>query len=385
MLDFKLHSGQMIKIKIDGTTRFLGIINGNERTKEADGSKILYNYKIAGIKTLLSNLNADVVFNKLDLMMSIAIDSSLVLDECGFEPGEVLSWGYLTEKYYSEGKSIKEVYDDMAALSGATWLPTPDFKINFEDQTTIFDNCSVTLDKDWGTFNDYRNFKIDEDYASYFNCVHLVGGEYKGVSQRVRLVHTASYFEMLNRTGYQSKIVEVVNDSSINYDPDTNILDIPTSEYFVFDTTGDLPDIDIGDMVYNRTRNDRSIIKDITVYGGGEADFEIDPPISGQTWDDEMWYTPELNDIAKSILTKKCVYPPLSITFESFSDNFYPRMRMYVNQPDMECQGYFCINTVNIKDLGAGIFQYSVQAEKKLYSPWNIEPNSDYAKLFKLK
>jgi hypothetical protein len=385
MLDFVLHSGQMVRIKIDSTTRFLGIINGNGRTKEADGSVILYKYKLLGIKALLGFLNAEVTFSKFDLVFNAAGSTSLILDECGFERGEISTWGYFHEKYYSEGKAIKDVYDDLAALSGATWFVTCDGKINFEDQVTVYDNCSVTLDKDWGTFEDYRNFTVDEDYSNYFNCVHLIGGEYEGVKQKIRLVHTTSYFELLNIAGYQAKVVEVINDSSINYDPDTNILDIPTGEYFVFDTTGDLPDVSVGDMVYNRTRKARSIVKDISVYGGGEIDFEIDPPISGQTWDDEMWYMPELNDVVNNILATKGTYPALSITFESFSDYFYPRMKLRVNQPDMNCHGYFCISSVNIKDLGAGIFQYNVNAEKKLGSPWNVEPNNDYSKLFKIK
>jgi len=383
MIDFRIKSGQLVRIKIGGTTYMTGVCVGNTRKKDVPEA-VFYKYDIADAKSLLTKRHINKTFAPSVSYSSIVADTLVRLPDLGLTAGYTQSDGYTQEAIVCEGQTLSNLLDNIAAIDGNQWIINNNLELEFSENPDDYsdsakiikapwclDNENVYNDVDLTPLEDFRNVEVEEDYTNYANQIQVIGAEYAGKTIKCQHYNREDLDEFVNVCGYGAGSVYVVSDTNIVLNPDVRLTDAGTTTSYIYDwwaagTTATV--VRAGDMIYNKTRAQYSFITTVSVLSSTNTAYYIHPPITAQTSGDTLHYNYPLNDLARKMLKVKSEYPPLMIAFDTYTAGFLPRQRLFVNLPDLDCLAYFNINSVTVKDNTAGKFQFSIVGEKKDYS-----------------
>ena len=385
MLDFKIYSGQLIRISLNDIVHMIGVCDGNSRGRNENPGTKIWTYSVAGINSILTNKNIETTYAEGSTFADVVED--LTKPELGLTSGYVDSNSVLDSDLVSDGKTIAEILDTLAEADGRQWWVNNDMELNFAENPETIEDAPYTLDKDFGSFTDYQNLDIEEDYTNYANWIRVSGGEHNGVTLRMVAINDEDYDEYLNICGYDSGTVYVVSDTNIILPPpDINIADSGTTTEFINDNfaAGTSPaELEEGDAVYNYTQDTLTFCTTISSQTSNNVQFYVSPPVASQASRDRLWYMKDFNETAKRLLRTKSGYPPLIVNFDTNTIGFLPKQRLYINHPDLEVIAYFNIIKVDINEIEAGVFNFHVEAEKKDYAGFNTITHRSYAKFFK--
>jgi hypothetical protein len=389
-IEYKINSGQLVRIKLNNTPIMTGICNNNSIRKYIN--RIECDYTINSFKSALAKASQLVYANKGYSYSSLA--ALLLKPEMGFLLGYLNSSETVSEFFLNEGKTIAQTFDLYAKNAGISWWVDTDLDLNFCDNEGTISAAPYNIDQIFGTnFEDYRNVIVNEDYSQYYNSVENYGSEYEGVFLHGMRYDWESHMDLINICGYYAWANQIISDNNIYFEPDENKTDTgtlsdPSTDYYISKVVDDYsnpsskPDIEIGDFVINRSKQFANfgfittISMNSTTSTRFTATFDCDAS-------DYIWYNRQLNDVLKNEVNSKSAYPPALITFDTYTPGFLPRQRMYINLPDNEVEGYFLINQVQIKDLECNKFEFTVSGEKKNYSNWITKSDKGYVSFFK--
>lgn len=384
-VDFDIDSGQMVKIKLNSDTIFTGICMGNNRSGPTYGGVRKTSYNMEGLKTMLQKKAIAYLTFNTGTSISAAVKNTRIMDYTyGLTAGDIRVNDVFEEKQIIDGKNITELLDEWANIAAAHWFIDHDLKLNFYTTVSIA-SCSVTVDTDFGTFTDFRNVTIDESIAEYSNCVLLIGGENNGATNRIFRYNNDDFDEMMNRTGYSSPCYEVISDNSV-VERAVRYMQL-TSSISAIQVFHAAPALGVGsgDMIYNKTLKEYAFCTTVSVDTTTQTIFSITPSIPGMTTGDAIYMYPTLNKNVRTYVSKKCGYPPHTVKFDSFTNNFNVRTRLYVNIPDLMVQGYYNIIGVEVTDLGGDNWNFAVTAERKNYNDYSVFSDLGYRQYFKKK
>lgn len=382
MIDFKIYSGQLVRIKINNVTYLLGVCTGNNRNRNADN--VSYQYTIGSLKKLMPKNNLDTTF-AADTD-TIDIVRACIFSEMGISEGFIDedNMGVIDEAWNTEGRELNSILDTIAQKEGMQWWLDDEMKLYFAENEEVISDAPYDLDKDFGSFDDYRDLNISEDLSNYANWTETIGKDHNGVTLKGFHYSIEEYDEFLNICGYDSSSVSVVNDNNIYFYPDINICDAGTLTNYIVDVVGTPPEptFEQGDFIYNRTRDAYSFISTVSIATTATSEFYISPPITGQTSGDKIWYQNGLNKTMRRMLRSKTGYPPSIATFTTRTPGFLPKQKLYINQMDLDIEAYFAITQVNVRDEGSGSFEFTITAEKKLVDDFNSITERDFIRFF---
>lgn len=129
--DFDIDSGQLVRVKLNNNTKFVGVCAGNSRNGPIYGNTRRTAYKCTGLKTILSKKQVSATFNT-STSIEYAVESSDIADfTSGITHGDIRTSDLFQEKYIIYGKSISNALDELASLVTAHWFIDNDLKLNF--------------------------------------------------------------------------------------------------------------------------------------------------------------------------------------------------------------------------------------------------------------
>ena len=390
MIQNKIYSGQYVRISFVDEILFMGLIDGNDRSGDyATDTKVIYQYTACGINAILNKKNSNKTYTAYTTPHAIALDIANKNVSAGItDDGDIYEdnvHAFPTD-VHTDGKTDGEVMDMISELTGYLWWIDTKLALHFQLDPVIpgdIEEAPYDIDDDFGTFDDYRNLSINEDYTNYANWIFISGGQYKGVTIKTLRINNEDYDEFLNICGYSAGTVYALSDTNILSASDINVAEIADVDYIEDYTPGaDPPDVDVGDVIYNATRKTLTFVSTGLVFLPTLTAFWVVPTVSGQTAGDKIWYNKGLNDTAKSLLQTKSSYPPIVANFHTFTAGFKPRQRLYINSPRLDVMAYFNIKKVEISEYEAGKFNFNIEAEKKDYSDFSNKTQRNYSEFF---
>lgn len=389
-IEYKINSGQLVRIKLNNTAIMIGVCCNNYIRK--DINKIECTYTINSFKAALSKASQLVYANKGYDYEAIA--ASLLKPEMGLMLGYFNSDETVSEFFLNEGKTIAQTLDLYAKNAGISWWVDTNLNLNFCDNESSIPDAPFNLDQVFGTnFEDYRNVSVNEDYSQYYNSVESYGSEYEGTFLHGMRYDWENHLDLINICGYYAWANQMISDNNIFFEPDEHKADAgtlsdPAPDYYIskvvdnYASASDQPTIEIGDFIINRSKEFSNfgfittISMNSTTSTRFTATFDCDES-------DYIWYNRQLNDVLKKEVNAKSAYPPALINFDTYTPGFLPRQRLYVNLPDNDAEGYFLLNQVQIKDLTCNKFEFTVFGEKKNYNNWISKSDKGYVSFFK--
>jgi hypothetical protein len=394
MTELPILSDQLVRIDIGGTRQMIGICSGHVRKR--DGNNISIDYQLKGLNNLMAKNYIDSNFaegsNTSDLIEALCDDGR------GITAGEITTSGVLDQAIQGSHQESCEILNTVATTEGKQWWVDDDLNLNFTSR--YYDHIGDY--PDWAPFHitdidglldedmysakleDFYNFSVVEDTEDYANFAVLIGAERNGVTMKSMAVSAQDHDDYICVTGYMAAAVYVHSDTNITEYIDINISDTGTTTYQVIDTIGTpgTPEIYDGDSYFNATLNKMSFITTISTLSTVTANFSISPSIAGQTANQKIWYMPRLNEAAKSILASRSGYAPLAVSFDLDEPGILPRQMMLIFESKLNIVGFFMIQSVRIEDQGAGIFNFSVVAEKRPQILASLISQKDFSMYF---
>lgn len=383
--DFDIDSGQMVRIKLNSDTIFTGICSGNARNGPLFSNQRRTNYQLEGLKTMMMKRAIAYATFNTGTYMSAAVKDVRIMDyTAGITAGDIRVSDTFEEKQIVDGKNIVELLDDWAGIAAAHWFIDHDLKLNFFTTVTPT-SATVTIDSDFGTFTDFRNVSVEESISDYSNSVLFIGGEAFALTARLWRYNNEDYDEMLNRTGYNSPCFEVISDTAVVEYPRIKAQKTSSTSAIALSNSSYAYGVASGDQIYNKTRKAYSFVTTVSIDTSTQTIFSISPSIPSMAVGDSIVYYTTLNKNVKNIVAKKCGYPPHTLKFDTFTNNFNVRQRLYANIPDLAIQGYYNIIGVEITDLGGDNWNFSVTGERKNYTDYTVFSDLGYKQYFKKK
>lgn len=391
MIDFPIEEGQLVRITVDNEIVLEGPCVNREPARVS--GYITMVYKIASLKAL---------FYKYPINESYAIgtDYSDIVEACchdevGVMPGNIDTSTVLNEALSTDAQSKGQILDVLAKNDNKDWwINYDDFTLDFADDFATTEDVPYELDGDFGTWSDYRDVVVTSNYDNYHNTVTLIGKDYDGIILRAFAQDKNDYDSAFVVVGYDAGLTEVVNNNDLFFKPLVKLTDdvvlggtaYTTSPSKIVDTYdyGTGPGINIDDVVYNKTRDAYTLVSRVIANGYTFSIFDINPPISGQVAGDIIHYNYELSQVAKEKVRAHAGHPKQNISFTTRTAGFKVRQRLWFNDPQLGVMKLGAIVSVDIEDLGGGNTQYTITAESKPKSYFNvISKSNNYIKFFR--
>ena len=296
---------------------------------------------------------------------------------CGIEADPTIS-DTIDEDLNTEGLTLYDLYENLARQVGKVWY-IDDFTLKMIGEPASTDDAIYNIDPHFTSFSDYRNVQINDRFENYANGINIVGSEHLGATLKYLYFSNRDYDDFLSVSGYGGALVEVVSDTNIKRYPFQSTADTGTVEDEIVDTHSDeIEELETDDYIYNKTQDVGTFVSTITTFTTVTAQFNVLPTVSGQTSGDLIWYNPGMKESAKTMLDSKGDFPPLEAIFETNTLGFYPRNRMLINLPDLDCNRYFNITNVLVTDLGSGLWNFVVKCESIKYDKMNFKERENY-------
>jgi hypothetical protein len=392
MIEQLIYSGQLVRIKIDGTRYMIGVASGNTRRKVTD-TLTEFDYNLIGLNTLIQKDSIQSTFAEGASYASVV--RALINTELGLTEGEIESSSYLESALIGDGKASAEILGTLATNEGKQWWIDDDLKLNYTARLYahigsypewaphgIGDIADLT-DPDY-YIPDYQNLVITEEHTDYSNNVFLIGGEYEGLTLKSMGIYRKEYDDYISICGYSARAVYVHSDPNIMEIPYSQVTTAGTNTTSVVRAApaSPLPEIASGDCIINKTRNKLSYITTITTLSTVTVAFSVSPSIAGQTTGDTILYLPRLNESAQSMLASKSGFPYMRASYDTFTPGMLPRQMQSINDVWAKVNGFFMIESVQVKDETAGIFKFSIIAEQRPKTQVNVVSTREFAIYF---
>jgi hypothetical protein len=389
MIDPLIHSGQLVRIKIDGTRYMIGVASGNARKRYTESLTEL-DFNVAGLNTLLQKDSIQSNYSNGAAYSTIV--RSLINTELGLTEGEIDSDSYLDGELIGDGKESSEILGMLATSDGKQWWINDDLELNFTARlyTHIFSypewapyDIGDLTDPDYW-IPDYENFMSYEEHSEYANNIFVVGGEFGGTTIKSMAIYGKEYDEFVAICGYNARSVYVHSDPNITEYPYEQVCSVGTDSQSVVNNIPflPLPEIAEGDCIYNKTRDKLSYITTISALSTASIAFSISPAIAGQTTWDTIWCLPRLNETAQSVLASKSGYPHMRASYETYTPGMLPRQMQEIHDVWLKTDGYFMIDSVRVEDLSAGLFKFFISAEQRPKNQVNLVSTRNFALYF---
>jgi|GEM_PF-6245097 len=390
MTIFPILTDQLVRINIDGTRYMTGVCGAISKTKLTP-QLIAADYQIKGANTLLSKdyINSDFAegANISDVV------TALCDYQRGITEGEIDTTGTLDNALLGDHQESCEILNTLASSEGKQWWVNDDLELNFTAR--YYDHIGDY--PEWAPYaisniegllgftdvlDDFSNFKVLEDSTDYANHTIIIGAERDGVTVKCMAISAQDHDDYICVTGYMAKAVYVHSDANISENIDSNVTDTGTNSYQVTDNFSAAPSVANGDCIFNKTLNAMSFITTISTFSTSTLAFSISPSIAGQGSGQRIWYMPRLNEATKSLLAARSGYAPQSITFDTYTSGLLPRQMMLIYDTLLNVTGYFMIQSVSVDDLGAGIFNFGIVAEKRPQVLASLISTKDFSMYF---
>lgn len=387
-MNYKIEHGQMVRISINGTPIMTGICNNDNKNKTyAPGNNdetLMWKYTIRSMKIALQKISYYLSYSDA-FYQNIAL--ALMPIELGIGSGRITTSEVASGLWENAGKSIAQTYDLLAKETGLPWWIDTDLKLYFCENESTIEESPYNLDKDFGTnFEDYRHVNVSGDYSQYASSVEGYGNQYEGMLLEGVQFNYDEHCDLINKTGYYAYASKIVSDNNYFYPPEEHGMDSGSSTGFVVDDYSSpsyQPDIEEGDFVINRSEDTQNFGFVSTITMNSTTSTRFYAYNMKATDDDRIWYNRGFNDVLKKQVNSMSAYPPSLISFDTFTPGFLPRQRVYINLPDVDTEGYFLINQVQISDLENNKFEFTITGEKKNYSNWITKSDKGYVSFFK--
>jgi hypothetical protein len=392
MIEQLIYSGQLVRIKIDGTRYVIGVASGNTRRKVTD-TRTAFDYNLIGLNTLLQKDSIQTTFAAGASYLSVV--RSLINTELGLTEGEMDSDSYLESALIGDGKESAEILGTLATNEGKQWWVNDDLELNYTARLYshigsypewaphgVGDIADLT-DPDY-YIPDYQNLVATEEHTDYANNVFIIGGEYEGITIKSMAIYKKEYDDYVSICGYNARAIYVHSDPNIIEIPYSTNANPGTNSESVVDTPPSLPlpEIAAGDCILNKTRNKLSYITTISVLSTVSVAYSISPAIAGQTTSDVILTLPRLNETAQSMLASKSGFPYMRVSYDTFTPGMLPRQMQSISDVWEKIEGYFMIESVKVKDETAGIFKFSITAEQRPKTQVNAVSTREFALYF---
>lgn len=389
-MDYKINQGQLVRIKINGTPIMTGVCSTDDRTKtfatgDNDGI-VMRRYTVKSMKLALQKVTR---YYSLDFYYANIV-STIMPTFLGISSGRVSIPTQTSGLWENSGKSIAQSYDLISKETGLAWWIDPLLELYFCANESSISEAPYNLDQMFGTnFEDYRHVSINGDYSQYANSVEAIGQSYEGTTMEGMQYATEEHNDLINICGYYAFASKVDSNNNYYYEPVEHAIDSGSTYGYIVDNYSDpshQPDVEIGDFIYNRSKDrdviDYAFVTTISINSTTTTRFYVTPAMNAADGD-YIWYNREFNDVLINQVNSNSAYPPEIVSFDTFTPGFLPRQRIYINLPDVDVEGYFLIEQVQIEDLGNNQFEFTVSGEKKNYSNWITKSDKGSINFFK--
>jgi cytochrome c2 len=359
--------GQYVKIKIDGLTKFSGVINDCTYYRDNESNQLTQQISCSNMNSVPARRTIGVNYASNTSASEIVKDmvDDYLLQE-GIERGEISDEIVFQEEWKNDVTNIAEVLDQCANRTGYQWFIDKYMKLNFYKNPTTVSECTYSLDT--STFEDFRNITVNENIDNYSNKIFVVGGD----DDRGNLVFTISG-DIDKQNEMQSKTAGTGTWGVINRDSAI------VGHQYAFAGPGTSPtnvvwtahSLQVGDFFRNHTRGINSIVTEVS------ANSFTCESVAGQTASDEVIRYTESNNIGKNMLSRQSEIPK-KITFHSHAIEFEPGTKLTVDVNNMQLNGVYNIDEVNISERGACVWDTNVVAIKRIASDFNTQKNLDF-------
>jgi hypothetical protein len=385
-INYKVYPGQYVKIYVDDTLQFGGIIsNTSSSLKDESGGNIEQEVQCTGYNGIPSRRTIAINNAAGDLYGTDIADDMVdnYLYQDGVEKGTIDAGSELENDWTDDCLNIADILDACGSRSGYQWFIDKNMDLYFYQDPAVIPAAAHSIDTSTDTWTDFRNVVVDDDIQNYVNKQFVVGGD-DGTGNLIVAIN-GSLTEQNRIQDYAAGAGvygNVIHDSGVDeYEiynagagTDTNTIAIGSHPFAT------------GDYFYNITRDLNSFITDGTS-DPDEAECEV---VTGQTNGDEILLSRQANDIAKNEL-KKSPYVPQTIEFDTFEIDFEPQTKMSVLMPELEIDttSYFNITEVDMSHYSdsqtadQGYFITHVKAILRDNADFSTQKSADYTDYFR--
>jgi hypothetical protein len=374
---FLPRAGQILRVVNNNVKIFTGVIQIADavRRGNADSNGIYIDVVSDGFESVSQRRTVVVEFIDTNAGNVVKAMVNNYLFQEGITQGTIIDGAEIFEYPANrvEGKDIREIFNDMAELSGAVWYINPERELHFVQFETIIDSPQQIIDE--GTFKDFWNVRLNESLENYRNKQFVRGGV--DDDGEIIFVGSTNYEEVNRRqlveggTGVYGNILENPNIFLTEYRECASGTNTTTI------ITNTAHGLQKGDIIVNFTRNVKRQVITVT----NSTTFTVSA-VTDQTVGDEIKFYPDANNIMRKLLATYGRERKLSFTTSNLNFDVLQKLRVNLKQLAIKNEDYF-IDEVEYFDVNGKTIHMNVRATLRDFDNISIQAVEGWEEYFR--
>lgn len=379
LLSFYPHPGQYVRISLDDELYFIGLISDVDLVGVNDGVDVAFqNISCIGLKAIPARRTVSINYSQAKLAGDIVqelVDDILVQEGfLAFDATYIADGLYLGKPWSNDCITISDILDELATRNGFQWFVDDDIRMHFYQDPATFEDAPYNLEQD-GILK-FRDLSVKNSIENYVNKVFVIGGkDINGDQIKTSNINLVQQNNIQYKCGGSGIYGGIIRDGAI-----ATALYRPAeagTAFFTIKITGH--NMSVGDYLYNETLGRAFWVASII-----DADtFTVNETIYDQAPGDSIATFPSADHAGLTMLRNQSFMPK---TVEYTIDHIFmkPQTKQIIDLPRYGVSGEtYNIESVTIKERGAGLFESRIVATLKNPDDYTTQPHPTYVEYYR--
>lgn len=379
LLSFYPHPGQYVRISLDDELYFIGLISDVDLVGVNDGVDVAFqNISCIGLKAIPARRTVSINYSQAKLAGDIVqelVDDILVQEGfLAFDSTYIADGLYLGKPWSNDCITISDILDELATRNGFQWFVDDDIRMHFYQDPATFEDAPYNLEQD-GILK-FRDLSIKHSIENYVNKVFVIGGKDINGDQiktsNINLVQQNNIQYKCSGSGIYGGIIRDGAIADALYRPAE-----AGTAFFTIKITGH--NMSVGDYLYNETLGRAFWVASVI-----DVDtFTVNETIYDQAPGDSIATFPSADHAGLTMLRNQSFMPK---TVEYTIDHIFikPQTKQVIDLPRYGVSGEtYNIESVTIKERGAGLFESRIVATLKNPDDYTTQPHPTYIEYYR--
>lgn len=379
LLSFYPHPGQYVRISLDNELYFIGLISDVDLVGVNDGVDVAFqNISCIGLKAIPARRTVSINYSQAKLAGDIVqelVDDILVQEGfLAFDATYIADGLYLGKPWSNDCITISDILDELATRNGFQWFVDDDIRMHFYQDPATFEDAPYNLEQD-GILK-FRDLSVKHSIENYVNKVFVIGGkDINGDQIKTSNINLVQQNNIQYKCGGSGIYGGIIRDGAI-----ADALYRPAeagTAFFTIKITSH--NMSVGDYLYNETLGRAFWVATVV-----DADtFTVNETIYDQAVGDSIATFPSADHAGLTMLRNQAYMPK---TVEYTIDHIFikPQTKQVIDLPRYGVSGEtYNIESVTIKERGAGLFESRIVATLKNPDDYTTQPHPTYVEYYR--
>jgi hypothetical protein len=379
LLSFYPHPGQYVRISLDDELYFIGLISDVDLVGVNDGVDVAFqNISCIGLKAIPARRTVSINYSQAKLAGTIVqelVDDILVQEGfLAFDSTYIADGLYLGKPWSNDCITISDILDELATRNGFQWFVDDDIRMHFYQDPATFEDAPYNLEQD-GILK-FRDLSVKHSIENYINKVFVIGGkDINGDQIKTSNINLVQQNNIQYKCGGSGIYGGIIRDGAI-----ADALYRPAeagTAFFTIKITNH--NMSVGDYLYNETLGRAFWVVSIV----DANTFTVNQTIYDQAPGDSIATFPSADHAGLTMLRNQAYMPK---TVEYTIDHIFmkPQTKQVIDLPRYGVSGEtYNIESVTIKERGAGLFESRIVATLKNPDDYTTQPHPTYVEYYR--